>query len=133
MKFNIYILQKKPEPLYRQAMEEYLKRLGAYGDVFVHYFKNAGQADKIKKTSGRHFFVVPGENSYTSPGLAQEIEQCLIKGESAFHFYIGEFREEGMEKFSVSSFSVNKSLSAVILLEQIYRSFRIMNHQPYHK
>lgn len=133
MKFHIYLLQKKAEPLYQQAMEEYQKRLGAYGTVSVHYMKNQRQAEQQKKQEGRHFLVVSGKKTYTSPGFAKELEQCAVKGVSVFNFYIGEFPKEGMEQFCVSSFSVNKSLTAVILMEQIYRSFRIMNHQPYHK
>lgn len=133
MKFNIYILQKKAEPLYKKAMDEYLKRLQAYGNVKVHYVKNEKQAQKTEKAAAVNYRIVPDRYSLTSPELAERIQEMSVGGVTGVNFFIGDFPEEDKEAFSLSSFTMNQSLTAVVLLEQIYRAYRIMNHQPYHK
>ena len=107
MKFEIYILQKKSQDpkMYQEAMGEYLKRLGAYAKVSVIYKKNAKQL----------------------------INESSVQGISKFHFYIGDLGSEEAKPFHVSSFTQSGSLAGTIILEQIYRAYRILNHQPYHK
>lgn len=135
MKFEIYILQKKSQDpkMYQEAMGEYLKRLGAYAKVSVIYKKNAGQVEKILKESGEHFLVTPGNDTMTSPDFAQIINESSVQGISKFHFYIGDLESDQVKPFHVSSFTQSGSLTGTILLEQIYRAYRILNHQPYHK
>ena len=132
MKFNIYILQKKAEPVYQQAMDEYLKRLQAYGNVSVNYIKNDKQMKKNVEKGGKKFLVVPGKKSKTSPEFAETIKDLSVQGESELNFYIGNIYEP-LEQLNISSFSMNTSLTVVVLLEQIYRAYRIINNQPYHK
>lgn len=132
MRFHIYLFQKKPEALYQQAMDEYLKRLHTYANVSVHYIKNEKQARKILKKEEKNYLVTAGEKSMTSLKFSKMIEDASVQGDSSLNFYIGKF-EEDMEKFYVSSFSLNLSLTGVVLLEQIYRAYRILNNQPYHK
>ena len=135
MKFEIYILQKKSQDpkMYQEAMGEYLKRLGAYAKVFVIYKKNMKQVEKILNEPGEHYHVIPGKESITSPDFARLINESSVQGISKFHFYIGDLESNKVKPFHVSSFTQNGSLAATILLEQIYRSYRILNHQPYHK
>ena len=135
MKFEVYILQKKTQDpkIYQEAMGEYLKRLGAYAKVSLIYKKNAKQVEKILKEPGGHFFVTPGKDSIQSTQFAQLINESSVQGISKFHFYIGDLESEGIKQFHVSSFTQSGSLTATILLEQIYRAYRILNHQPYHK
>lgn len=132
MRFHIYLLQKKPETGYQQAMNEYLKRLQSYANVSVQYIKNEKQARKLFRSGERNFIVTAGKKSMTSPKFSELIQRASIQGESSLNFYIGRF-EENMEEFHISSFSLNTSLTGVVLLEQIYRAYRILNHQPYHK
>lgn len=135
MRFEIYLFQKKTQDpkMYQQAMEEYLKRLGAYANVSVFYQKNQKKLEKLLSESGKHFYVIPGEDSKKSTEFAEMINDLSVTGESKLHFYIGDLDISDIEKFHVSSFSQNGSLIAVILLEQIYRAYRILNCQPYHK
>lgn len=135
MKFEIYILQKKSQDpkMYQEAMKEYLKRLGAYAKVSVVYKKNAKQVEKILKEPGEHYHMIPGKESITSPELAKLINDSSVQGISKFHFYIGDLQSDEVKPFHVSSFTQSGSLVSTILLEQIYRAYRILNHQPYHK
>ena len=59
---------------------------------------------------------------------AKQVEKIL-----KFHFYIGDLGSEEAKPFHVSSFTQSGSLAGTIILEQIYRAYRILNHQPYHK
>lgn len=135
MKFEIYILQKKTKDpkVYQEAMGEYLKRLGAYAKVSLVYKKNATQVEKILKEPGEHFLVTPGKESMQSTEFAQLINDRSVQGISKFHFYIGDLELEEIKKFHISSFTQSASLTGTVLLEQIYRAYRILNHQPYHK
>lgn len=69
----------------------------------------------------------------TSPEFAREIENLSVRGASSIDFFIGEQPEEDMEVFRISSFTMDSSLTAAVLLEQIYRAYRIIHHQAYHK
>lgn len=137
MKFEIYILQKKTKDpkAYQDAMGEYLKRLSAYAKVSLVYKKNASQVEKILKEPGEHFFVKAGKDSMQSTEFAQWINESSVQGISKVHFYIGDLESLNLEikEFPVSSFTQSGSLTTTILLEQIYRAYRILNHQPYHK
>lgn len=134
MKFYIFILQKNRDTLYVQAMEEYLKRLGKYCTIEVKYVKKEKQLGRIFEKEGKHFLVTSSENSMESTAFAEEISRWMLDGCSNIFFYIGGFsREHPVSEFSVSSFDMAPELCAAVLLEQIYRGYRIMNCQPYHK
>ena len=133
MKFYIFILQKNRDTLYVQAMQEYLKRLGKYCTRSEER-RVEKQLGRIFEKEGKHFMVTSSENSMESTAFAEEISRWMMNGCSNIFFYIGGFRpEHDVSEFSVSSFDMAPELCAAVLLEQIYRSCRIMNCQPYHK
>ena len=75
-----------------------------------------------------------------SEELSQKIEKLGIQGESHIYFVIGgslgladEVINRADYKLSFSKMTFPHQLMRVILLEQIYRAYRIMNHEPYHK
>lgn len=135
MRFEIYLFQKKTQDpnMYQKAMEEYLKRLSAYAKVSVFYQKNQKKLERVMSQPGKHFYVTPGCDSKKSEEFAEMINDLSVTGESKVYFYIGDFDSYQMEEFHVSSFCQNGSLTSVILLEQIYRAYRILSCQPYHK
>ena len=71
MRIQVYVQQKKADPLYRKAMEEYLKRLGAYASVSVTYLKNEKQMQKKAAGSRKKFFVACGKKTMTNPEFAR--------------------------------------------------------------
>ena len=75
-----------------------------------------------------------------SVGLSRKLERLGIEGKSHLVFVIGgslglakEVLDRADEKISFSAMTFPHQLMRVILLEQIYRSYRIMNGEPYHK
>ena len=78
--------------------------------------------------------------SLDSIQMSKEIEQLGISGKSSLTFVIGgslgladKVLKRADMKLSFSKMTFPHQLMRVILLEQIYRSYRIINHEPYHK
>ncbi|MCR5295536.1 MAG: 23S rRNA (pseudouridine(1915)-N(3))-methyltransferase RlmH, partial [Lachnospiraceae bacterium] len=78
--------------------------------------------------------------SFSSEALAAHLEALRLGGKSSIAFVIGgslglspEVLERADEQISFSELTFPHQLMRVILLEQIYRSFRIARNEPYHK
>ena len=83
--------------------------------------------------------AIQGE-SRDSIAMAEHIRMLGISGKSHLVFIIGgslglshEVLARADERWSFSKLTFPHQLMRVILLEQLYRSFRIINHEPYHK
>ena len=77
---------------------------------------------------------------YSSEGFSDALERLAVSGTSHIQFVIGgslglsaEVLEKADVKVSFSDMTFPHQLMRVILLEQIYRAFRIMRNEPYHK
>ena len=107
--------------------------------------------DSIKRKEGERILKALKEDSYcialaiegamlTSEALADKIDSLGISGTSHITFIIGgslglseEVLKRADYKLSFSKMTFPHQLMRMILLEQVYRAYRIMNHQPYHK
>ena len=72
--------------------------------------------------------------------LSQKLERLGVEGKSSVAFVIGgslgmsdEVLKRADYRLSFSRMTFPHQMMQMILLEQIYRSYRIMNHEPYHK
>lgn len=147
------------EKFYREAVAEYTKRLSRYAKIKIIEVddektkENASQAEMnhIRKKEGERLLKYIRETDYCitleimgekldSTGLAKEIENLCIQGKSQLVFIIG--GSLGLDEaiirrsnysLSFSDMTFPHQLMRVILLEQIYRSFRIIHGEPYHK
>lgn len=155
MKYEIYIRQKgKPEPYYVKAMEEYMKRLG--GDCKVGYQLIRKDKEWVKLQSEAKkpgqilIFIGAGEARVSSEQLAARIGEWEMSGVKSVAFLIEDSLKDGRlpgngdskadfnchkdaDLLHLSSFTMPPAMSAMILLEQIYRGYRIRSNQPYHK
>ena len=161
MKYEIYIRQKgKPEPYYVKAMEEYMKRLG--GDCKVGYQLIRKEKEWVKLQSEAKkpgqilIFIGAGEARVSSEQLAARIGDWEMSGVKSVIFLIEDPLRDGRstgnsegkadlnhkadlnydkeaDLLHLSSFTMPPAMSAMILLEQIYRGYRIRSNQPYHK
>ena len=101
------------------------------------------EGDKILRALPEDAYVIAlaiNGKTYDSPGLARHMEQLMTGGRSHIAFVIGgslglsdQILSRADEKLSFSALTFPHQLMRVILLEQVYRSFRIINHEPYHK
>lgn len=159
MKITILAVGKIKERFYREAMEEFTKRLGRYCRLEIIEAADektpdgAGELlekqirDKEGERLARHLrddawvcaLAIEGK-MLDSIELSQKIEQLGVSGVSHIQFVIGgslglsdAVLRRADFKLSFSKMTFPHQLMRVILLEQIYRSYRIMMHEPYHK
>ena len=159
MKITLITVGKIKEKYLKDAISEYAKRLGKYckleiievadektPDASNEAIDNAirtKEAERILKHIKDDAYVITLEingTQLTSEQLSQKIEKLGIQGISHITFIIGGSIGLGETVLAKSNYALSFSkmtfphqLMRVILLEQIYRSYRIINHEPYHK
>ena len=105
----------------------------------------------VKKKEGDRILAKIGADTYvialaiegkmkTSEQLAGDIESLMTYGRSKIAFVIGgslglheDVMKRSDEKLSFSKMTLPHQLMKLVLVEQIYRAFRIMKNEPYHK
>jgi len=159
MKITIISVGKIKEKFFDDAIKEYSKRLSKYCKLNIVEVKdektkeNASQTEEdiVKETEGKRILDKISDSSkiialaiegkeLDSVELAKQIEEFRISGTSDITFVIGgslglhkTVLDRADMKLSFSKMTFPHQLMRVILLEQIYRSFRIINNEPYHK
>lgn len=159
MKISVLCVGKIKEAYFVDAIKEFTKRLGRYCKLVINEVAdeqtpaNASLAteNKIKEKEGERLLKYIDDNAYVialaiegnmpdSVQLSKIINNLGIQGTSHIQFVIGGSlglsdivlkRADYMLSFSKMTFP--HQLMRVILLEQIYRSYRIINGEPYHK
>ena len=159
MKITILTVGKIKEKYLKDAIAEYSKRLGKYCKleiIEVADEKTPDQAstvveDSIRAKEGERLLKYIKDDAFvitleingkllTSEELSDKIDKLGISGTSHIIFVIGGSIGLGKEVLKRSNFALSFSkmtfphqLMRVILLEQIYRSYRIIHGEPYHK
>lgn len=159
MKITILCVGKVKEKFYRDAIGEYQKRLSRYCKLEIVEVADEKTPDgasetvenQIKEKEGNRILSKIREEDYVialaidgkmqdSVELSKNIQQLGVRGKSSIVFVIGgslglseEVLKRANEKLSFSKMTFPHQLMRVILLEQVYRSYRIMNGEPYHK
>lgn len=135
MTFQIYVAQKKLLSHYQKAIDEYQKRLSAYCNIVLHTGTRLPNVDTL--TNQAVFLITQGHSTLTSVNLAELFQEITCSGTSSLSFFIGynpqEFQNLSTTTLSISNLDLSSDLTTMVLFEQIYRAFRIINHQPYHK
>lgn len=144
MEILIHIEKKKLDTDYEKAVAEYVKRLSAFCRVRCIYYKDLSKL--TMHNSSACFRVVPGRDTISSEDFAIKLEQLGLSGYSRIEFVIAEqpddthtdalSRSPGDPKLSIfplSGFTMSVDLTTVILTEQLYRAYTILNHITYHK
>ena len=149
---KIVCVGKIKEKYFKDAINEYIKRIGKYTKLEIIEINDLDRlniADILKKEGEailKHIkdkdYVVTLEIEgikMNSIELASKIDNMLFKN-SNITFVIGgsyglsdEVKNRSNFKLSFSDFTFPHQLFRVILLEQIYRSFKINNNESYHK
>ena len=159
MKITLVTVGKIKEKFFEDAMAEYSKRLSRYCKLEIIQVADEKTPDKasdvvetqIKDKEGERILANIKDDAYVialaiegkmldSEELAEKIGQLGVSGVSQIVFVIG--GSLGLSKnvmkradyaLSFSRMTCPHQLMRVILLEQIYRGYRILNNQPYHK
>ncbi len=159
MKITLVTVGKVKEKFYTQAIDEYKKRLSKYCKIDIIEVPDEKTMDLSKEGLNRKVIEKEGErilanikdDAYVialaingkmldSVELSEKIDELMVGGKSQIVFVIGGslgLSEQVMKRadysLSFSKMTFPHQLMRVVLMEQIYRSFRIMNNEPYHK
>ena len=143
---KIICLGKIKEAYLTDLIDDYLKRIRKYHKIEIIELKDeedlVSEAKNIEKYIGANDYVVTLEidgKSYTSLEFAELLDKTFIT-HSTITFIIGSSTglHDSIKKISNLSLSFSRftfphGLFRGILLEQIYRAFKILNHEAYHK
>lgn len=158
---NIHLISvgKIKEKHFIQAIEEYAKRLSRYCKLSIIEVPDEKapenlsdkEMDQVKKTEGENLLKNIKEGMYVialdikgkmldSEAFAVHLKNLGVEGNSNIAFIIGgslglseEVLKRADFRLSFSPMTFPHQLMRVILLEQIYRGFRIIKGEPYHK
>lgn len=159
MKITVITVGKIKEKYLEDAIAEYSKRLSRYCKLEIIQVADEKTPDRasevvetqIKDKEGERILSHIKDTAYvvalviegkmiSSEELAELIDGLGVRGESHIQFVIGgslglskKVLERADYKLSFSRMTFPHQLMRVILLEQIYRSYRIVNGEPYHK
>lgn len=159
MKFRILCVGRLKEKYWQDALKEYQKRLSAYVNleiIEVNDEKTPDQAsdkqcEQIKAKEGERLLAKIKPADYvvlldlkgkmlSSEQLSSQIEHFMLDGKETIDFIIGgslgvseAICSRANEMLCFSKMTFPHQMMRVILLEQIYRGFKIIRHEPYHK
>jgi 23S rRNA (pseudouridine1915-N3)-methyltransferase len=149
---RILCVGKIKERFFREAIDEYLKRLTKYTKIEIIEVSDVKDSSKkvilnkekelLNKYINSKDYIVTLEiegKQISSEELAEKLETTLMSN-SNITFIIGgsyglhdDIKKISDYKLSFSKMTFPHQLFRIILLEQIYRSFRIINNETYHK
>lgn len=143
---TIFAVGKLKEQFWKDACAEYLKRLGAYAKVKVREIPDSTKEREAEAllaalpTQDPIILLDIHGKEVSSESLSAKIENYALDGTSHLAFVIGgsdgvtkEIQEKAMERISFGPITLPHNLARVVLLEQIYRAFKIARNEPYHK
>lgn len=153
MDINVIVVGKIKEVYLQQGIEEYIKRIKPFCNLQIIEVKEITTSDSNKNLKEeaksilsylkKEDYVITLEisgNSLDSIGLANLIENHYLYSPRLLTFVIGssdgldeEVKKRSNYPLSFSKMTFPHQLMRMIVLEQIYRSLSIINHQKYHK
>ena len=159
MKINIACVGKVKDAFYREAVAEYAKRLSRFctleiaevGDEKAPETLSPAEEAQVMEREGEKLLtrILPGEfvvcltidgKRFSSEQFAQTLQATIERSFPSITFVIGgslglspAVTSRADLKLSISDMTLPHGLCRVVLLEQIYRAFKINAHEPYHK
>ncbi|MEK4762537.1 23S rRNA (pseudouridine(1915)-N(3))-methyltransferase RlmH [Viridibacillus sp. FSL E2-0187] len=159
MNIAIITVGKLKEKYLKMGIEEYVKRLGAYAKIDLIEVPDEkapeqlseAEMEIVKKKEGERILTKISPDTHvialaingkmkTSEEMSKDIESLMTYGKSKIAFVIGgslglhdDVLKRANEKQSFGKMTLPHQLMKLVLVEQIYRSFRIMKGEPYHK
>ncbi len=156
MKLTLICVGKIREKFIDDGIKEFQKRLSPYvsleiQEVPAYQIKQPSDEAKARITEAEKILSYIGQNDYSialvikgnalsSEELAQKFDDLAKSGVNKVNLIIGgstgldeKVIEKAEYKLSFSKMTFPHQLMRLILLEQLYRAFKIINHEPYHK
>lgn len=159
MNISIITVGKLKEKYLKQGIEEYLKRLSSYAKMDMIEVSDEKAPEElsetemiqVKRKEGERILSKISSDTYvialaiegkmkSSEDLADTLDKLATYGKSKIAFVIGgslglsqEVLQRADEKLSFSKMTFPHQLMKLILIEQVYRAYRINRGEPYHK
>lgn len=156
MKITVIAVGKLKERFWAEACAEYVKRLGAFASVRIVEVPDRDPAKSGGEEAGRslegravlsaipersHVVLLDiGGKERSSEEIATHLNDLMLRQVSSLTFVIGgscgvsdEVSSRADERLSFGRITLPHNLARVVLLEQVYRAFKIMRGEPYHK
>jgi 23S rRNA (pseudouridine1915-N3)-methyltransferase len=151
---TIVAVGKLKEKAWKELSDEYVKRISSYSKVEIIEVvdeTNRLEEAKVKKLEGERILKAIKKDSFVvlldlrgrmlnSVELSMKIDEINTYHSSNITFIIGgslgvsdEVFARADYKWKLSDLTFPHNLVRILLLEQIYRSYRILNNEPYHK
>lgn len=146
LKITVIAVGKLKERFWRDACAEYSKRLGSYCNLTVREIPDSNREQEstlvleaLPENATIIVLDIQGKET-SSEALASRIERCTVEGVSHLVFVIGgsdgltnAVKERASLRMSFGPITLPHNLARVVLLEQVYRAFKIIKREPYHK
>ena len=158
MTIKIYAIGKLKD-FYKSGCDEYLKRISGYSKIEVIELKDdsipdrpsINEIEKAKNNEGKRVLSFLKSNEYlvgldlnkkeySSEEFASFLKKNIEDNGASISFVIGgsyglsdELKNRCNTSISISKFTLPHQLARLVLLEQIFRAFKIINNETYHK
>ena len=159
MNITVISVGKLKEKYLKMGIEEYVKRLGAYAKIELIEVPDEkapeqlslAEMELVKRKEGERILSKINDGMYvialaidgkmkSSEQMAADLQSLMTYGTSKVAFVIGgslglhdDVLKRADEKQSFGKMTLPHQLMKLVLIEQIYRSFRIIKGEPYHK
>lgn len=159
MKLRLICVGRLKEKFYTDAVNEFKKRLSRFAEVEIVELADEkapeklsdAELEQIKLAEGRRILakLADGETvvaldirgvQLSSTELAEKLKNLMLEGKSRIAFIIGgsnglsgEVLSRADFKLSFSKLTFSHQIFRIMLVEQLYRAFKIINNEPYHK
>ena len=143
---NVIAVGKMKEKFYIDAFNEYVKRLGAYCKFSFYEVPEStldSEAEAVIKYLDKKSYVISmciEGKKMSSEALADRLSSLAVNGTSCITFIVGgsfglsdKIKDLSNFRLSMSDMTFPHHLARVMLLEQIYRAFKINEGSSYHK
>lgn len=155
MKITLAVIGKTEVGFVRQGIEEYVKRLQHYVQFNIQHIsdvkstRNMSEAQQ-KVAEGKQLLAALDSSDHvvlldehgterTSVDFSQWLQRRMASGSKRLVFVVGgpygfsaEVYERANEKISLSKMTFPHELVRLVFVEQLYRAFTILRHEPYH-
>lgn len=159
LKIDLIVLGKIKEKYLNEAIDEYKKRISRFASLNIIELKDRDKPDKLSDAElekiideeSEEILARVDETSYiitleiegkllTSEEFAEKVKEVAVSGYSKITLIIGgsngfnkKVSNKADLKLSFGRMTMNHKLMRVVLLEQIFRCFKIINNEAYHK